>query len=270
MNKKGVILILLAIFAIGFSISTVSAIDDTNSTEDLSSISDSDSLDDLNTIESINSSEKLDKCEDSSAIENLSVSENSSEPLELSINSSDNVLSSSVSVSNGHTFHKGGYSFTVSPYQYAKIKNAINTGKKHKFLDYGFDFRVKTDKVITTKVLVKTKTFYKKVRYEGFTHYPYRGIKLVNLKKYYKNGWKKYAAGSEQIKNSKKYLGYNYVKLKKTVKTYKKVKMRVYADISYVGEYDYVTGQHAFFPWVSFEAMKTGYKTKYLNGILLM
>lgn len=53
------------------------------------------------------------------------------------------------------------------------------------------------------------------------------------------------------------------------VKTYKTVYMRVYATISYVGEYDYVTGQHAFFPWVSFDAKKSGYSDRYLNGYLL-
>ena len=54
----------------------------------------------------------------------------------------------------------------------------------------------------------------------------------------YDNGWKKYWTGYESAKNSKRYLGYNYVKLKKTVKTYKTVKMRVYANIGYTGEYD--------------------------------
>lgn len=272
MNKSRVFIIFLAIFFIGFSFGSVSAVEDTNITNELISIPDSGSIDNLNAIENVSSSEKLEKIDDSVGSENLSIIENSSyETLSLSLNSSDNVLSSSVSVSNGHTYHKLGYSFTVSASQYKKIKNAISAGKKHKFLDYGFEFKVKTNKIITTKVLVKTKTYYKKVRYEGITPYPYNGVKLVNLNDYYRNGWKKYQIGYESAYGkSKKYLGYNFVKLKKTVKTYKKVRMRVYATISYVGKYDYVTGQHAYYPWVSFEAMKKGYSTKYLTGTLLM
>ena len=204
-------------------------------------------------------------------VDNLTVSEcDSNETLSVSIDSSKEVLASSASVSSGHTFKKCGYTFKVSDSQYKKIKEAISAGKKQKFLDWGFSFKVKTNKVIKTKVLVKSKTYYKKVRYEGLTYYPYRGVKLANLKYYYNHGWKKYTAGSESsYGKSKKYLGYNYVKLKKTVKTYKTVKMRVYAIIDYVGEYDYVTGQHAYFPWVSFEAQKSGHGSKYLPGTLL-
>lgn len=270
-KNRALILIILVIFSIGFSISAVSAFDNSNSTDETISISDSETIEDLNAIEDTNSSEKLEKCEDSNDIENLSVCEDpSNEMLSASVNSSEEVLSSSVSVSNGHTFHKCGYSFTVSPYQYKKIKQAISAGKKQTFLDYGFEFKVKTNKVITTKVVVKTKTYYKKVRYEGLTYYPYRGVKLANLKKYYNNGWKKYKTGYESSNGkSKKYLGYNYVKLKKTVKTYKKVTMRVYANIYYVGEYDYVTGQHLYYPFVSFDAMKNGYRSKNLDFTLL-
>ena len=36
-----------------------------------------------------------------------------------------------------------------------------------------------------------------------------------------------------------------------------------------VGEYDYVTGQHSYFPWVSFTAKKSGYDDRYLEGYLL-
>ena len=89
------------------------------------------------------------------------------------------------------------------------------------------------------------------------------------MNNYYRNGWKKYSGGFESARNSNRYLGYNFVKIKKTVKTYKTVSMRVYATISYVGINDYYYGQHAYYPWISFDAMKSGYKTQYLGGTLL-
>ena len=218
-------------------------------------------------LSTIEDNEYLERTEEA----NLTVVDNASdETLSMPVNSTADLLSSSVSVSSsqGHTYHKGGYTFKVSAYQYKKIRQAINVGKKQKFLDWGFHFKVKTNKVIKVKILKKAKTKYKKVRYEAFTPYPYRGIKVANLNNYYKNGWKKYSTGYEST-YGQKYLGYNYVILKKVYKSYKTVKMRVYADIIYVGSEDYVTGQHAYFPWVSFKAMKSGYKTIYLNGLLL-
>ena len=270
MNKKLLILIILTIFCIGVSISSVSAIENSNSTDDLDVVDDSDSVNTLNSVEREDSSENLSKSDDSDSLESLGVCESSSdENLSAQVNSSSDVLTSSVSVSSGHTYYKCGYTFKVSSNQYKKIRQAINAGKKQTFLDEGFRFSVKTNNVIKTKVVVKTKTYYKKVRYEGLTKYPYNTIKLANLKSYYNSGWKKYATGYEIAKNSNKYLGYNFVKLKKTVKTYKTISMRVYATISYEGDFDYVYGPHYYYPIVSFYAKKSGYSTKYLTGDFL-
>lgn len=265
MNKSKFLIIFSLFIVLCLSLGSVFAADDSNSTDTLKVINESSPENTLNVPEEDNS---LEQSED---MDNLTVSESDScENLSVSLNDSENVLSSSVSVSSGHTFKKCGYTFKVSDNQYKKIKQAISAGKKHKFLDWGFNFKVKTNKVVKVKVLVKTKTYYKKVRYEGITRYPYNGIKLANLKSYYNNGWKKYSTGFDIAKNSKKYLGYNYVKLKKTVKTYKTVKMRVYANIGYVGEYDYVTGEHVYYPVVEFDAMKKGYPSKCLDFTLLM
>lgn len=231
MGKR--ILFLFLVLSICFSLGAVSAVDNSNVTGDLGIINDS-AQDVLNVPEENGIVSK------SVENDNLTVSElESNETLSLTNGSSNEVLSSSVSVSSGHTFKKCGYTFKVSDNQYKKIKEAISAGKKQKFLDWGFEFKVKTNKVVKVKVLVKTKTYHKKVRYLGLTYYPYKEVKLANLKYYYKNGWKKYDSGYESAKNSKKYLIYDYVKLKKTVKTYKTVKMRVYATIGYTGEYDY-------------------------------
>lgn len=253
MNKtKFLIIFSLTVFVVCFSIGSLSAVH--NSTGDnLNTAADAESVEVLNAPEDVNS---LSQCLN----DNSTLSESfSDEKLDLSKNSSDDVLSSSVSVSSGHTFHKKGYTFKVSDYQYKMIKKAIKAGKKQTFLDWGFDFNVKTDKLIKVKHLVKKQTYYKKVRYERFD-YPYI-TKTANLKNYYSQGWKKY--------NHKWVNGNHYAYLKKTVKTYKKVKMRVFANIYYVGEYDYVTGQHAYFPWVSFTAKRSGYSHKYLEGYLL-
>lgn len=254
-NSKFLILVALAIFAVCFSLASVSAADDSNSSDSLNAAEDVNVVDTLNAPQDAN---------------NLSVSESSSdEVLALSTNSSDKVLSTSVSVSSGHTFHKYGYTFKVSSSQYKNIKNAIKMGKKQKFLDWGFDYTVKTNKVIKVKVLAKKQTIYKKVRYEGLSKKTHTRVIFNNLNYYYNNGWQRYDMSYQPAKNSKKYVGYNYVHFKKTVKKYKTVYMRVYATISYVGEYDYETGQHAYFPWVSFDAKKSGYGERYLKGYLL-
>ena len=244
------ILITLLIFCI--CLGSVSASDNSNSTDNLTATNVE--MENLNDVDTIDSNDKLSISEESS-----------SQVLSLKEGSSQDVLSSAASVSNGHTYHKNGYTFKVSSSQYKQIKDAIKMGKKQDWLDNGFIFKVKTNKVIKVKVLVKTKTYTKKVRYEGLTKYPYKGIKLANLKKYYKKGWKKKSVGYETAKKSKKYLGYNYVILKKTVKKYKTVKMRVYATIKYEGWSKYYGGPHYYYPWVDFNAMKKGYSSKYLS-----
>ena len=266
-NSKFLILVALAIFAVCFSLGSVSAADDSNSTDSLNAVEDANAADTLNAPEEVDTLSQ----ENSNDADNLSVSESSSdEVLALSANSSDNVLSTSVSVSSGHTFYENGYTFTLSDYYYKMVKRAIKAGKKQTFLDWGFDFTVKTKNLEKVKILVKKHTIYKKVRYEGLTKYPYRTIKLADLKSYYRNGWKKYAQGFDNVGfKSSKYNGYNYVKLKKVVKTYKTVKMRVFADFYYVGTYDYDTGEHSYFPWISFEARRSGYSARYLSGCLL-
>ena len=257
MNKnKFLILVALAIFAACFSLASVSAADDSNSSDSLNAAEDINADDTLNAPEE----ENLLSQENSNGGDNLSVSESSSaEVLALSTNSSDNVLSSSVSVSSGHTFYKNGYTFTLSDYYYKMVKRAIKAGKKHTFLDWGFDFTVKTKNLEKVKILVKKYTIYKKVRYERFD-YPYI-TKTANLNNYYSHGWKKY--------NHKWHNGNHYAYLKKTVKKYKTVKMRVFADFYYVGKYDYDTGEHFYFPWISFEARRSGYSERYLSGCLL-
>ena len=249
LNKKHLILSLLAVILMVVSTGLISAHEYSNLTDDLSFNS--------------NFNEDLVKIDDSDFSNNLSVSENEScEVLSANINSDENVLSAS---SQGHTYHIDGYTFTVSSSQYAKIKNAIKMGKQKDWLDNGFTFKVKTNKVKKVKVLVKTKTYKKKVKYEAFKPYTYNVVKLANLNKYYKKGWKKYSQGYKSYKNQKKYLGYNYVVLKKTVKKYKKVKMRVYAKVTYQGWSKYNGGPHYYYPWVDFNAMKSGYKTRYLG-----
>lgn len=259
---------MLVLFCMIVSIGSVFASDLSDSSDNLT-LEDSDSIDNLNAVEDVDS-EKLSESISQESKDNLSVSENDGEVLSQDVNSSDDVLSSSVSVSSPHTYNRLGYTFTVSASQYKDIRDAINAGKKQKFVDWGFKFKVKTNKVIKVKVLKNTKTYYKKVRYEGLTPYPYNSIKLANLKSYYNKGWKKYWTGFESVKNSRKYLGYNYVKLKKVVKTYKTVSMRVYAKVTYVGEYDYnYDHPHYYFPVVEFYAMKSGYSSKYLDGTFI-
>ena len=266
MNKnKFLILVALAIFAVCFSLGSVSAADDSNSTDCLNAVEDTNVSDTLNAPEEADTLSQ----ENSNDADNLSVSESSSgEVLALSTNSSDSVLSTSVSVSSGHTFYKDGYKFKVSDSKYKKIKKAIKAGKKRTFLDWGFRFTVKTNKFEKVKILVKKETIYKKVLFDGLTK-SHKRVIFNNLKSCYDAGWQRYYMSYKEAKNSNKYLAYHYVHFKKTFKTYKTVKMRIYATISYVGEYDYVTGEHSYFPWVSFTAKKSGYDDRYLEGCLL-
>ncbi len=257
MNKnKFLILVALAIFAVCFSLGSVSAADGSNSSDSLNAVEDTNVSDTLNAPEEADTLSQ----ENSNDADNLSISESSSgEVLTLSANSSDNVLSTSVSVSNGHTFYKNGYTFTLPDYYYKMVKRAIKAGKKQTFLDWGFDFTIKTKNLEKVKILVKKHTIYKKVRYERLD-FPYI-TKTANLKNYYSRGWKKY--------DHEWYYGNHYAYLKKTVKKYKTVKMRVFADFYYVGKYDYDTGEHFCFPWISFEARRSGYSARYLGGCLL-
>ena len=122
------------------------------------------------------------------------------------------------SVSASHTYHKGKYSFTVSDSQYKKIKHCKNTGEPMN----GMVIKTKYKKTVKipkykNKKVTKTKWKYKKVKTEAFKPYTYNTVKLNDLSKYYKNGWKKYSTGFKSYKNQKKYLGYNYVILKKKV-----------------------------------------------------
>lgn len=259
MYKNKLFLIAMAIFCLILAIGSVSASEYSNFSDNLSYADDSQSIDNLNAVDDVDS-EKVGKSLDSDNEDNLSASD-SNELLSQESNSSKEILSSSLSVSSGHTYKKLGYTFKVSANQYKKIREAIKVGKKQKFLDWGFEFKVKTNKVIKVKVVKTSKTYYKKVKYEKFI-YTYGWAKIANLNKYYKQGWKKY--------KSKGHNGYRYAYLKKTVKKYKTVSMRVYATIFYEGEYDYDGyGPHFYFPVVEFNAMKSGYKTKYLDLAML-
>ena len=256
MNKNKLLICLLFIFSLMISIGFVSASDD-SSVNNLTLDDNCEQVNKITGIENENSVNKIGKSEDSysnlTKIIYIESNDNSStsEILSQQINS-DNILSS-VSVSTGHTFKKMGFKFKVSANQYKKIKTAIKTGRHQTFLDTSFHFKVKTDKVVKVKALVKSKTYYKKVKYERFD-YPY-DTKIADLNKYYKNGWKKY--------KTKWYNGYHYAYLKKTIKKYKTVNMRVYAKIHYIGDDEYVTGQHSYYPFVEFYAIKNGYHSKY-------
>lgn len=146
------------------------------------------------------------------------------------------------SATASHTYHKGGYTFTVSDNQYKKIQEV----KKGNFKDVNYYIKTKHTKTVKVpkyknKKVTKYKWKHKKVVYEYITWYPYKGVKVSNLKDYYNNGWKKYSSGSNTLKNNKKYGAYNYVLLKKkvpyttTVKVkngYKNVRCPVYALIA--------------------------------------
>lgn len=233
-------------------------------------------------LSTIEDNEYLERTEEA----NLTVVDNASdETLSMPVNSTADLLSSSVSVSSsqGHTYHKGGYTFKVSAYQYKKIRQAINVGKKHKFIDWGFEFKVKTNKIhkhkkpiYKNKKVTAYKWKYKKISVSRETYWKW-DYRFYTDKTKTKNGWICYKLSQTDFEYGVPYTHYVHFKKKvkytttKKVKTgrYKTVNMRIYANIIYVGSEDYVTGQHAYFPWVSFQAMKSGYKTIYLNGLLL-
>ncbi len=144
-----------------------------------------------------------------------------------------------------HTYHKGGYTFTVSDKYYKNIQSA----KKG---DYSGDvsFKVKTNKYKTVKVpkyknkkVTKYKWKYKTVTtcydyYDGYGNLiNYKNGKSIS--KDLKNGWKYYSSYTTNSKYGKdgKKVSY-HCKLKKKVKYkttkkvksgYKKVKVPVYA-----------------------------------------
>ena len=275
------LLIIFAIFAVGITISSVSAIDDSNLTDDLSIIDESSSIDSLNSIENSNPIESLNKNDESNSADYSSISQICPpQALSLDLNSKENVLSSSVSVSsnnNGYTYHMNGYTFTVSSNQYKHIKNAIKMGKKHDWLDDGFSFKVKTNKFYTykkpiykTKKVTKYKWKYKKLSVSQVKYWDWE-YKYHTDKK--TNGWICYKLMETDFDYGVPHKHYVYLKKKvkykttKKVKTgnYKKVKMRVYAVVKYQGWSEYYDGPHYYFPWVDFKAIKSGYSTKYLS-----
>lgn len=259
--KKTWILIVLAVFCMVLSAASVSAED--NLTDGLNVADDTESVE---VLDSPQEDVSLSQSED----DNSTLSAAScDEILAAQDNFTDNVLSTSASVSSGHKFHVNGYTFKVSDSQYKKIKKAIKAGRKQTFLDWGFEFTVKTDKVVKVKQVVKKQTYYKKVLFDGLIKSTRTRVILGNLKKYDDNGWQRYEMSYKPASKNSKYVGFHYVHFKKTVKTYKTVKKRVYAHFYYVGKYDYETGQQAFFPWISFIAKKSGYPDDYQGGVLL-
>lgn len=167
--------------------------------------------------------------------------DNSDEVLSKQVNSSEEVLSSSVIVYSNHVYKVGKYTFKLSDKQYKDIKNR----KVHYVRVNSKDSKTVKIPKYKNKKVIKCKWKYKKVRWEGLTRYPYTGIKLANLKSYYNSGWKKVTYGYETAYNSNRFLGYNYAILKKKVyytKTkkvksgYKKVKLKVSTQIGLTGE----------------------------------
>lgn len=302
---------LLAIFCFLIAINSVAAIDNSTFNDELAVTDNLTSQNQLNSINpdsnlneqplEKNSDENLTKSEDKedelsiikdyerlekSDESNLTTADNTSdEIISMPVNSTADVLSSvSVSSSQGHIFHKGGYTFKVSANQYKKIRQAINIGKKRQFLDWGFEFKVKTNKIhkykkpiYANKKVTAYKWIYKRVEVSQETFWNWEWRFYADKTKT-KNGWICYKLSETDYEDGIPYTHYVHFKKKvkyrttKKVRTgkYKPVNMRIYANIKYVGSQDYITGEHAYFPWVSFEAMRSGYKTIYLNGLLLM
>lgn len=303
-KKKLMLPALLAVFCFLIAMGSLAAADNSTFNDDLSITEDNSSPDQLNSIEktdtlnsdfnessleksiSDQSEDEEDEHLEKSDENNLTVIDNASdEILSIPVNSTEEVLSSSVSVSSssGHIFYKGGYKFKVSANQYKKIRQAIKVGKKQKFLDWGFEFKVKTNKIYKhkkpiykNKKVIAYKWKYKKVQVSEETYWKWE-YRFYTDKTKTKSGWICYKISETDFDYGVANTHYVHFKKKvkytttKKVKTgnYKTVNMRVYANIIYVGSEDYVTGQHAYFPWVSFQAMRTGYKTIYINGLLL-
>ena len=293
MYKNKLLIFVILVFCFVISIGFVSASDNLTSQDNLTISDDFNSKENLNAIDD-NTFENLSKSDDENSVEELSVSENdssevltlnndSSEVLALSTDSSDDVLSSSVTVSSKepHTFYKNGYKFTVSASQYDKIKKAIKMGKKHDWLDNGFIFKVKTNKVhiykkpiYKTKKVTKYKWAYKKISVSQQKYWDWELKFHLNKKT---KGWQCYKLVETDFEDGIPYKHYVYLKKKvkyaatKKIKTgnYKNVKMRVYARISYQGWFEYNGGEHFYYPMVEFLAMKNGYSSKLLDIIAL-
>ena len=221
----------------GVTIASVSAVDDSNSTDDLGVVDESDSPDSLSAVEDAGSVENLSKSEDVNSNDNLSSSQSSSEEvLSMKVNSDDNIISAS----NGHSYFVGGYKFTLSDKEFKQLKNYK---VRNVYVKTNSKIVVKVPKYKTKKV-TKHKWKYKKVKTEAFKPYTYDTVKLNDLNKYYKKGWKTHSTGFKSYKNQEKYLGYNYVvlkkkvsyKVKKKVKSgYKKIKTSVVGKVSMGG-----------------------------------
>lgn len=236
-NQKSLLLTFLLIFCIGISMGSVFASDSSNLNDNFTT-DETDSIS-LKSVENEDTVDNLSNCDDSDYDNVLSVHENkNSEVLSLKVNSSeDEVLSS-----GGHTYFVAGYKFTLSNKECSQLKNHK---VRNVYVYTDGKYIVKVPKYKNKKV-TKYKWKYKKVKYEAFKPYSYDVVKLANLNKYYKKGWKKHTQGFKSYKNQNKYLGYNYVVLKKKVsytKTkkvkvgYKSKKMPVVGKVS-VGQYD--------------------------------
>lgn len=263
MYKNKLFLIAMAIFCLILAIGSVSASEYSNSSDNLSYADDSQSIEELNAVDEVDS-EKVGKSVDSDNEDNLSASDGN-ELLSQESNSSKEILSSSVSVSNGHTYHKGGYTFTVSGSQYKKI-----TALKKGDTSQDFYFHIKTGKYKVLKVpkyktvkATKYKWKYKTILIIEEYYNNYGSLKkykeYYTAYKYYKNGWtdckrkvvtkgnvvKYYTTFKKKVK---------YVGTKKVKNGYKKVKAPIYARI----------GISSFLPYVDFAAYK-GSAYKVLN-----
>ena len=161
------------------------------------------------------------------------------------------------------------------------INKAIKMGKNHDWLDNGFTFKVKTNNihiykkpVYKNEKVTKYKWKHKRLQVSQYDYWNWEN-------KYYSNekthGWICYKLVQTDYRDEiphkhfvylKKKVKYNTNKPVKTLK-YKNVKMRVYATIFYQGHNDYDGGEHLYYPLIEFKAMKNGYKTQYLDMVIM-
>ena len=140
-NRGFLILLISVIFCMGVSAGFVSANDNpisdnltmaenTEQVDTLNAADNDDSSDNLS--QSENSDENLSQIVDSNTSDNLATkNDNSDEVLSKPVNSSDEVLSSSVIVYSNHVYKVGKYTFKLSDKQYNEIKKylLVKTGK---------------------------------------------------------------------------------------------------------------------------------------------